>query len=132
MSLNPWAAFPTPIAYCRLKFSAGAPVYGGTAGAPQAAGIFNTAVAPVDNGAGDTTFALTRDLSVGAGVELVQVIVAWRGAVAASQLKTYGWVLGASTLRLTTLQEGAAGAVSALTDEECDVFVFLFPSVPPI
>lgn len=66
-----------------------------------------------DNGAGDMTFTLKT------GCDPLSVVPHFqpRGAAVASQLKSFGYVWVDSThLRVTTLQEGAAGAVSTLTD----------------
>lgn len=66
-----------------------------------------------DNGPGDMTFTFKAALDPLSVVPTFQA----RGAAAASQLRTFGYVWVDSThLRVTTLQEGAAGAVSALTD----------------
>lgn len=73
-----------------------------------------------DNGTGDVTLNLKQGLdalegSIGCFVN---------GALAASQLTTFGIAHTSDTAkRITILREGAAGAVSALTDVNFDVWV---------
>lgn len=104
------------IGYARVTFPAGVPTYldvTAPLGTAKAAVGFDTSIAPIDNGVGDTTLTL---VGIQAGAALLVDIHA-DNAVAASGLQCFGYTLPtADTIRITSLQEGAAGAASALTD----------------
>lgn len=119
----------TIFGYARIDIVGAAPIYAPAAN-PTVRG-FDATVAPIDNGAGD--FTLTWPVDHPVNVDQCQVIVMRRGAAIASELSSSGhaWPT-ANTLRITTLQEGAAGAVSALTDYNVDVWVVGLPVQPAL
>lgn len=83
----------------------------------------------IDNGVGDVTVKFIA----GNGLKTKQYTCAFQqlGAAAASQLTTFGIVDVSDTeKRITVLREGAAGAVSALTDNIPFMLTFFAPGYP--
>ncbi len=103
-------------AYASIEFTAGTP------GFADQSGDFDEDI--VDNGTGD----ITLSLSEGKGIAAAKCTFAYSvvGALAASQLTSFGTVQDAAgrQKRITILREGAAGAVSALTDVNFEVTIF--------
>lgn len=118
------------IGYAKIKFVAGAPTYDSIV-APlsttKASVGFDTNTAPVDNGAGDTTLTL----SGGVAGAFTLVDIHPNNAAVASALQSFGYTFPtANSIRITSLQEGAAGAVSALTDVPFTIAIFaLSPNI---
>lgn len=132
MSMNPWAAIGLqPIGFASIKWDATPnPIYA-TAdnGNKIAGGVVAADTAIVKNGTGDMTITLSRPFSE----KQTQLWFSFRGAYAASELKTPGWVAASSTtIRITTGQEGAGGAASALANVPFDVIITEMASVPPL
>lgn len=116
--------------YARVDIVGAAPVYGPVAGPLMVRG-FDATVAPVDNGAGDFTLTFPADHPV--PIDNAIVLVMRRGAAIASELMSSGHVWPTpNTIRITTLQEGAAGIVSAPTDVPVDVLILGFQANPPL
>lgn len=109
-------------ALAHVQFSgAGVPSYGGGAGQQKG---FDGSVAIVDNGPGDITLTLKDEV----GADQVAIFANRAGALAASGLVAIGWTMPTlKTIRVTILNEGAAGAVSALTDLDFDILVMKYP-----
>lgn len=105
-----------PYAYISVAFDGG--------GVPSIAdqdGSFTSTI--TDHGAGDITINFQSDLGIDASECTVAFAVV--GAVAASQLTTFGIVHTSDTAkRITILREGAMGAVSALTDVNFEATFF--------
>ena len=112
-------------AMAHVKSSAVQPTYGyGVAGKPMAG--FNAGIPIVRNGAGDYELTLLEDTSIAD----VTIIANPSGPLAASGLVAIGTeIVGTPSkrLRVTTLQEGALGAVSALVDLDFDIVVLKYP-----
>lgn len=101
------------LAAASVANAGGAVTFAWQSGDFDAAGI-------IDNGAGDISLTLLK------GVDAAECVIVCnkRGAVAASQLCAFGVVHVSDTVkRITSLQEGAAGAVSALTDMDFDILI---------
>ncbi len=103
-------------AYASVAFDGG--------GVPSIAdqnGAFSSTV--TDNGAGDITLTLADGFAIDASECTVAMNVV--GAVAASQLTTFGIVHTSDTAkRITILREGAMGGASALTDVNFEITIF--------
>jgi len=111
-------------AMAHVKSSAVQPTYGYGAGKPMAG--FNAGIPIVRNGAGDYELTLLEDTSIAD----VTIIANPSGPLAASGLVAIGTeIVGTPSkrLRVTTLQEGALGAVSALVDLDFDIVVLKYP-----
>lgn len=94
------------IGYARVTFPAGVPTYQNALG-------FDTSIAPIDNGPGDTT--LTLDGITAGAATLVNIHVS--DPCVASRLRCFGYVFPtANTIRITSLEEQGGGAASALAD----------------
>lgn len=99
------------------------PLYGYLATGKPNSG-FNSGVPIVRNGAGDYTLTLNEAV----GLNEISVLIVPTGAAVASANKSFGWTLVTpTTIRVTSLQEGAAGAASALTDLDFDIVVMKYP-----
>lgn len=102
-------------AYASVAFAAGVPSIA------DQDGSFSTTI--TDNAPGDITLNLNTGFGIGASECTVTFSVV--GAVAASQLTTFGIVHTSGTeKRITILREGAMGAVSALADVDFEITIF--------
>jgi len=111
-------------AMAHVKSSAVQPTYGYGAGKPMAG--FNAGIPIVRNGAGDYELTLLEDTSIAD----VTIIANPSGPLAASGLVAIGTeIVGTPSkrLRVTILQEGAAGAASTLVDHDFDIVVLKYP-----
>lgn len=102
-------------AYASVAFAAGVPSIA------DQDGSFSSTV--TDNGTGDITLTLNASDGIDASECTVAMNVV--GAVAASQLTTFGIVHTSDVAkRITILREGAMGAVSALADVDFEITIF--------